>query len=127
MARDFSDSRKQLHWSAQLLSASADALVEKTDDDSHSNLEWDGPRNRLVNRAGLEIDVPGFSLVVDQQQYEMSGKSLADLFQWLNQKVGTELKLRDYDMPEHPVASGQPFSPDEGCLKQIANYFTVAK
>ena len=51
LTTDLSNTRNQLHWSAQLLSAAADATMEKAADDSHSHLGWDSGSGHLVGRC----------------------------------------------------------------------------
>ena len=49
------DTRLQLHWAIQLLTAAADATLEHAEDDSHSNLGWDADQGTLVTRSGVSI------------------------------------------------------------------------
>ena len=105
-----SDTRNQLHWASQLLSAEADAKLEKAADDSHPNVGWDAGTSSLVGRGGSSINVPEFEIIDPAgQHYSLTGKTLADARDWLSGQRKAELKLRDYELPEHAVAKGSGF------------------
>ena len=121
------DTRKQLHWASQLLSAAADATLEKADDDSHSNLGWDAVANKLAGRSGCDIDVVPFDLRFGDRSLSLAGRTLSDSLDWLSEKIGSPLTLRDYDMPDHAVAKGEPFAPHNEHLVAIAEWFSLAQ
>ena len=50
-AKDLEDTRKQLHWAAQLASAVGTTLNPARPDDSHTNLEWSASARGLVSQA----------------------------------------------------------------------------
>ena len=81
--KSISDTRIQLHWASQLLSSAADAMLEKADDDSHSNLGWDSETSRLVGRAESAIGVNRFELHQAQDSMSLNGKT------WKRQKIGS--------------------------------------
>ena len=125
--RSIADTRIQLHWASQLLSAAADATLDKSDDDSHSNLGWDADSNSLVNRANCSIDVIQFRVVFENNSSRLIGQTLSSAKDWLADLLGKQLKFRDYDMPDHRVRIDQPFSPSDSHLKSIAGWFTFAQ
>lgn len=122
-----SDSRIQLHWASQLLSAAADAMLEKADDDSHSNLEWDSKSNSLIGRTGCEIDVVNFELKTKSESMKLAGVTLEDAMDWLGNHLNAELKLRDYDMPDHGVANGSQWAPNLEHLSAIAEWYSFGQ
>ena len=123
----FSDTRKQLHWASQLLSAAADATLPSREDDSHSNLGWNAETRQLEGRADCWIDVPSFRLHHGQDSLALSGDTLDSARQWLASSIGHELVFRDYEMPAHSVSQGSQFSPDETQLASIADWLTFAQ
>lgn len=50
-ARELEDTRKQLHWAAQLVSAVGTTLCERRSDESHTNLEWSHAHRGLLGRT----------------------------------------------------------------------------
>ena len=121
----FADSRTQLHWASQLLSAAADAKLEKAQDDSHSNIGWNSATNSLEGRAGVNLNVKKFAVEVGDQSFSLAGKSLKEAAVWLGGQLGAELAFRDYEMPEHAVGKdGQAFSPSDSDLESISQWFT---
>lgn len=123
----FSDTRIQLHWASQLLSAAADAKLEKTADDSHSNLGWNPTTKYLEGRAGCNLNVEKFALDYDGASLSLDGKTLAEASDWLSKKLDAAIKLRDYEMPAHAVQTGAPFSPDDGQLTALAQWYTFGQ
>ena len=123
----FAQTRDQLHWAAQLLSAAADVTLEKADDDSHSNLAWEAATNSLQNRAGCNIKVVEFALECHDGSLDLVGKTLAEAATWLGEKLNAEIRFRDYEMPANAVQNGAPFSPDREQLMAAANQFTFAQ
>ena len=124
ISESFADTRSQLHWASQLLSAAADAKLEKAEDDSHSNLGWNSATNSLEGRAGVSLNVNEFAIDVDEQSLSLAGKTLKEAAVWLGQQLGVEVEFRDYEMPEHAVGKGQPFSPNTTDLEAISQWFT---
>ncbi len=125
--RQLVDTRVQLHWAAQLLSASADATLEALDDDSHTNFEWRAQPARLVCRAGPSISVADFTLTAGDDELPLQEHSLQAAADWLGKRINARIKIRDYDMPSHPVALGQPFDPNPAHLDDIAAWYTLAQ
>ena len=120
----FADTRSQLHWASQLLSAAADAKLEKAKDDSHSNLGWNLETSSLEGRAGVNLNVDKFAIEVGDQSLSLVGKSLKESAVWLGEQLGAELAFRDYEMPDHAVGKDQAFSPSTTDLEAISQWFT---
>jgi len=118
------DTRIQLHWASQLMSAAADAKMEKAADDSHSNLAWRIENSSLEGRTGITLNVPTFSIEYQNDVFELRGKTLSDAKVWLEQILDSEVTFRDYEMPEHSVAKDAPFSPNESHLNDIAKWLS---
>ena len=126
-SQSFSDARIQLHWSSQLLSGVADALLDAAHDDSHSNLDWDEAGNRLVGRTGWYISVTDFVLSNGEDSFSLNGQTLEGGKQWLESQVNKEIEFRDYDMPEHPITAGAKFGILKGHLESISAWYSFGK
>lgn len=133
------NARLQLHWATQLPSALSDAAFDRLPDDSQSNLGWVDELDTLLSRRfpdGLAAGLRPSSLelaVVDaagnpEDRLELAGRTLEDGLSWLG--TVTTLPdsepppaLRDYDMPDHPVATGQPFAlDDEAAFAEVTRW-----
>jgi len=127
-ARTFTDARLQLHWATQTIVAATDAILERQPDDSQSNLGFDLEPGVVCSRrfpsgwaigitALLDSDpvvgVVPISKPADGKKFPLHGKTIDDILDWLVRTMpdlkGKSLKLREYDMPDHPVAHGKPF------------------
>lgn len=124
-AADLRDTRQQLHWAAQLVSALGTTLCEPKADDSHTNLEWLEDELGLAGRVipGPEplralLRFPDVSLVLLREGDEgrehlaeltLAGKGVDEALAWLSARVGEllgraiELARPDHAMPEHRV------------------------
>ncbi len=127
LAIDLSDTRNQLHWAAQLLSAAADATLEKAADDSHSNLGWDADKQQMVGRGGCSIAVADFLLISGSESFSLSEQTLADAGNWLGDVLESKIVFRDYEMPPHAVQTGAAFNPDSSHLKSICSWLSIAE
>ncbi len=110
MAVDFAalrDARLQTHWAAQPLAAAADALLEPTPDDSHSNLDWTD--QTLIGRVGVLLRPATLTLEYKDDVFRLDGRTLDDAVTWISEHIGQPITLRDYEMPDHPVAQGAAF------------------
>jgi len=121
--KQLTEVRLQVHWALQTLSAAADARLEHADDDSHSNLGYDGTLPGLAGRPlpggsrlalrltdGVLVETGATRDIVDQCPVHQ--QTLDGLFAWINECAAgevPEVKPRDYDMPGHPVAQGVAF------------------
>ncbi len=140
------DTRIELHWLAQVISAAGDAFLERAPDDSHSNCAWDHTHSALVGRpigdgARIGLVVAEAELIVIaadgsvRERVAARGKSLSELMSWSGTTIaaasGVSPKApptaRDYDMPEHAVASGQAFAlADDNATAELARWFASA-
>ena len=120
------DARNQIHWASQLLGAVADVKLERMEDDSQSNLAWNDSKSALEGRTGVFLGVADFNLQVGSDHFSLPQKTLEDARVWLATKLGTEIKLRNYDMPDHPVRSGAVFSAGADERRAISDWLTFA-
>lgn len=137
---EIEEARLQVHHALQLVSiAVGRAIIEPRDDDSHTALTWQNHNHRGEDvvglwrgepiaqagglRAGLEPADLVLTLGSDEDPFaetlELAGKTQDDGIAWLREKLGPHgvdpaaivLDIY-YDMPDHPVANGAPFSTD---------------
>ncbi|MEM6751101.1 MAG: DUF5996 family protein, partial [Planctomycetota bacterium] len=126
--------RNAVHWTAQVLAATQDALLTHAADDSHAALSWDPCRGiagqplpdgsqltlRLVEPAILHL--AGGQVA---SSFSLDGQSLSAAFDWVNQAVpglgaSRQASPRNYDMPAHPFGvSGARFQNDPDALAQL--------
>lgn len=122
------DSRIQLHLAAQLIGGSADALLDKADDDSHANIGWNADAQTLEGRSGVTISVSEFLVSYGGDAFALQGVKLADAAEWLSGKIGAKVVFRGYEgMPEHAVSGDAPLSPDTKHLAAMAKWFSLAQ
>lgn len=133
-ASELEDTRKQLHWAAQMVSALGTTLLEPRADDSHTNLEWSQAHRGLLGhgvgkpelRALLRFPDVTLELLRGEGKSErtlkcwpLAGRRFAELFAELEATVAEqlgrdELVLRrpTHELPEHrvdPSGAGEPF------------------
>jgi len=143
-----SEARLLAHWAVQPLTAAADALIAPETDDSHSSMQWShvlpGQMGRELGcgyAAGLRIsdltlqvwDVGGEPI----DERPLAGRTLEQALSWLSWTLQMafgeanrpELKLRDYDMPDHPVGKGAAFpdTPPKAELEALVRWFANAE
>ena len=136
----------QLHWATQLLSASCDALLAREPDDSQSSLAWDDEVDGFVTRAlpaGIRLALlpPSAEIAISHadslahasRRIVLHRITLDDLKAALASEIpafqsdATRIAFRDYDMPDHPVALGAPFSfEDPTILRSLAANWRTA-
>jgi hypothetical protein len=141
--RKLVEARFQLHWAVQPVMAFADCALEHVSDDSQANLGWRDDFEAMVGRqrpdglsAGLRIfDMTllvfdGGGAVIEDVALE--GRSIDWAVSWLEEVVAVRthprttrpIRIRDYEMPEHPVASGTPFNVDRpSAYPELARWF----
>jgi len=125
-----SQARLVTHWASQLVSAAGTSLLPAAADFSHTNLGWEhgssaltgralDPDAELPTRVGLSITT--LTLVVLRgsevvEELSLDGRTLEEGRTWLAKTLGKvlgrdigALELPSHDMPDHPVAKGQPF------------------
>ena len=142
---DLREARLQIHWAAQIVSALGRSFVTPRADDSHPNLGYVAEGGLLMGRA--TETVPSFHaaiaiptstiLLMDQgirviDQLEIDGVTLEDAFVWLERAVDRHsggackgpIDRTLYDLPEHPVSAGAPFSkPAAGDLSELRAWY----
>jgi hypothetical protein len=135
-----------LHHAAQIAVSAAISYVPARPDDSHTALNWSSELGALTTEpvtSGAELRI-GLSLadltlhaVRDRrvlQSLSLRGRTIAQAHSWLA-GVAKEAGLdpekltagKHYTIPNHPVASGAPFSRGrEGELSELARYWSNA-
>lgn len=129
--RKLVDARLQLHWAVQPVMAFADCALEHAPDDSQANLGWRDEIEAMVGRqrpdglsAGLRL--PDMTLLVIDgggavaEGVALEGRTIDEAVSSLD-SIALELagkqpknptRIRDYEMPEHPLAAGARFVMD---------------
>jgi hypothetical protein len=140
---ELTDARLQAHWAAQLVMAVGDAYLEPRPDDSHSNMGWSDAYRALVGHpidGGFKValHLPEMTLLVldgrdeIRDEHQLVGNAIDDGLQWMATRLGElgageserALSLRDYEMPDHPVARGTAFSREHpAAFKTLADWF----
>jgi hypothetical protein len=130
-----------LHHAVQLIAAAGIFLLEKQDDDSHTNMSWDAKTETFYGgsinkRARVGFHVPSFSLKVsgptgiELASLPLAGKTKEESIIWLQQALQlkqidtTSLELKThYEIPDHYTDQGVAFSgPDKMVLKELAKH-----
>ena len=141
--RKMVEARIQLHWAVQPVMAFADCALEHVSDDSQANLGWRDDLEAMVGRqrpdglsAGLRI--PDMSLLVFDEggaiaeSFSLEGQTIDSAVSWLEEEVAVRsgglperpIRIRDYEMPEHPVAEGAAFVLDDPpAFAELARWF----
>ncbi len=120
----------ELHWAVQHVAAAGQTFVEPADDDRHRAMIWDRDQASFVGApfAGpypfrvairpedltlLILDRTGGAIAVKP----LIGSTRDEAFDWLSLAMATYLggpppliERPDWDMPDHPVGRGAPFS-----------------
>ncbi len=128
-----------LHHATQILASTADCLLPKRADDSHTNLGWDHSLQALLthpleDQYQLALEYEHFSLAILEEsviksRYALAGQTLDGVYNWLRvtfNKLGLQgekIKPLDrYQIPAHPIQEGRPFNkPDQRILLELAN------
>ncbi|QQE13608.1 hypothetical protein JD969_09155 [Planctomycetota bacterium] len=143
----FVDARLQLHYAAQILAATADLLIHSEPDDSHTALTFDPDHNALLTQPlpqnyqlALILDTPLLMLLDSQQnilaESPLIGLTLTEALDWADHQLKRHLpsppenniRLRNYDMPQHPISDGDtPFTlKHQNHFTEVARYFAFA-
>jgi hypothetical protein len=131
--------RLEAHWAAQLPAAAARAWADPRPDDSHTSLVWNEARSLLVgqplkNGLRVSLHVPELRLFhLDGEGepldgFSLAGATLREAFGWLaampGAPAGAELRVPDYDLPDHPVGAGGPFTAEPlAGLAELARWY----
>jgi len=139
------DARLQLHHAAQLASALGLTFLEPRADDSHPNLGWDEELGALVGHAtpvagglraalwpaGLEVLLVGTDGAT-AGALPLAGQTLEAAYRWLEETLGglgaglsaSGLRRTDYEIPDHAVARGVPFTEPGPAHAELARWFS---
>ena len=125
---DLVNAKLQLHWAAQIVSAFGNSLLETQPDDSQSNLGWNDSLGALCSHSlseGWTVGIRFSDLTLlflashntIYSEFRLPGQTLHQAFEWLTTTYSNisgspapkPFRLRDYDMPEHPVGENAEF------------------
>ena len=143
---DFVEERLQAHWAVQPLSAAANIAIKAQPGDAHTNLGWDREHTGFTTNAFAGAHVAGLSLadlaihwdvlgVTKWSPLVLEGKTLDEARSWLTEHVRSvvpdlpdgPVPLRDYEMPDHPIAAGRPFAGSDPARRlELARWFMTA-
>ena len=121
---ELTQERIQLHWAAQLVSASGTSLLPAEVDYAHTNLGWDSELGVLVGRnAGAQslqaaLVFEGLELLVldggrERSSMRLAGHTLQQALAWLGEEIAGDesaISLPVHEMPSHAVGDGGVFS-----------------
>ncbi len=119
----------ELHWATQFIAAAGQSFAEPRKDDSHRSMTWRAPRREFVGesfmgpypfRVGLRPADLTLQLLDRNEEplgsLPLAGKTREDGYEWLMSGLANymgrlpEIGRPDYEMPEHPVQDGAPFT-----------------
>jgi hypothetical protein len=139
--RQLTGARLQLHWAAQLVSASGATLLPMAKDFSHTTLGWDASIGLLAGRgvgspsrrAALVFESLELSVLDGDREcssLRLAGHGLEQGLAWLGEALCDDrfaLALPVHDMPAHPVGEGAAFSDaDAEARRELAAWFANA-
>jgi len=85
-ASDLADTRNQLHWAAQIVSALGVSLAEPREDYAHTSLEWSVPRQGLLSQVSASspalralLCFPDLSIELLREQADGTHETLASI------------------------------------------------
>ena len=126
---ELADAKLQTHWAAQIVASFGQAILEPRSDDSQSNLGWEEGVQALCGHPSMDGYVVGLRLsdltvmFFDASKnclsrLSLQGKTIEEGLAWLDvvyhqetgRKASPSFSLRDYVMPDHPVANHAPFA-----------------
>ncbi|MDH3685714.1 MAG: hypothetical protein OEP95_05780, partial [Myxococcales bacterium] len=134
--------RLELHHAAQAVAAVGATLLEPQPDDSHPNLGWNEALQAFVGRAApggaraalraadLELRLLGADFAPLATR-ALAGATLDDAHEWLAKALAAAgvdvpasgLRRTGYEIPDHPVAAGAPFSAPGAAHAELARWF----
>ncbi len=140
---DLVDTRLQLHWAAQVAAAIGYTFASPQPDWSHTSLQWNGRHQMLVGqtvgartRAGLQLEASELAVIRGDQMasLQLNGITLEEAYDWLlaesadidPDRPSASLVRPSHEMPEHPVASGVPFTTIPDARRELAHWFRNA-
>jgi hypothetical protein len=143
---ELADTRLQLHWAAQPVAAVGTTFLPAEPDWSHSTLEW---RSDVAALAGRPLPAAGggrMALRLEDltllwldpdatasESFPLQGRTLGDASDWamstVAQKTGEDLsplELAPYELPEHAVSDGAPFTAAPEHLAELSRWYADA-
>lgn len=136
--------RLQCHHAAQVIVSLGISLLPAQPDDSHTSLGWDPASRSLRTRplpgrvvcqgsltpGSLELAVVGEGV---ESRFPLDGRTLPEAMAWLRdaaRQAGLDGSITDakhYTIPDHPVASGEPFHLEPpGAFQGLAAWYDLA-
>ncbi len=125
------DARVQIHWAAQIVAAANLTFLEPVPDDSHTAMTWVPGPDLLAghltpepNAFRLALRPADLTLLLLSRhggtigEFTLPGRTLEDGHTWLRSALAgytgrpleIEIKRPTYQLPQHRVSNGQPFS-----------------
>ena len=144
---DLRDALLEVHWAAQFIASAGQTFVEPRPDDSHRAMSWGVGLRSFVGEgfAGaypfrLSLRPEDLTLALLDRTDEalgslpLAGVTRAEGYEWLTAGVLTymgppppAIGRPEYDLPDHPVGRGRPFSRDQfGELRTVAALYESA-
>ena len=141
------DARLELHHAAQIAVSAAVSYIPARSDDSHTALTWSATHRALLTepitaarpfRIGLRVEDLTLHALdeanVPTASCALPGRTAAEAHAWLGQvaaaaglDAGALTSRKHYTIPEHPVATGAPFSIDRAShFQELARYWSNA-
>jgi hypothetical protein len=121
--------RLQLHHALQVAATVGFTSIEPEEDFSHTTFSWrDGcfVGQRTPQGVCAALDPRAGRLSVGDEAFDLQARTLADAYAWLAAAIDrAELVEPAYDLPEHPVAEGEPFDLDASDAAALAGWFDL--
>jgi hypothetical protein len=124
--------RLELHYAAQIVAACADAWLPERADDGHTAMRWESPimiGGLSPTEVTIGIRAVDFAVTawIDDtlETLALAGKTLAEAMAWADSRFGPPrgARMRDYDLPASPLASGGRFVGYEPELAALARWY----
>jgi len=140
----FLDTRTQLHYAVQVVSAAARALLAPREDFSHTSLSWSEAIGGLSTDAlpgGLRVGLvfaeqrvlisgPDGEPDGDDASFALADRPLAEAYAWLSEALTARLGRpvaaeppTDYALPEHPLGEGAAWSGDNEAAAALGKVY----
>lgn len=123
------NTRLQVHWAAQIVSSVGRTLIAPRADDSHTSFTWsDGALagEPLEDERRTVLRVRDLTLVMSESEFPLRGKTLEEGFAFVEGALGQRLERPSIELPDHEVARGAVFDPEENELALLASLFDGA-
>ncbi len=140
-----SDTRLNLHWAAQVVSAVGASYLPQQPDDSHTNLEWMAGQGVLAGKLisgkrefraalrpyNLNLQVCDAELEILAEK-SLEGMTYDAAIAWMAEQLKSlasgppnrPLARDPYELPDHAIANGGRFSADPYLLKEFSHWFS---